>query len=360
MEDDILLQGDDITQERRTWQFTVYATHLMSGGNFFNKRMRSDTVKQYLHAAASMVALACGFDPRKSDPTGSAFFPPLAALLDEYAAWEALPDRAEPFTVQMQQFLDSEIIAKGYGPDSLQQAAADWTALGLRVGFRISEYAQTENKHSVLGSHARDPLYTDDCIAFGIDDIVLTLRKKTVPMSHIVGASTSVAAWGLCDNAQLNFGIQKNGTRNQKLDYAKSTGTRSFCGLYRLICIIRRFDRLVGISHKKVPLAVFHTASGQVRNIVRKDMDKTIKHAAIHTYDLDPIVDKSFLKAFRSHSVRVGATNILYGNGVSISIIKNRLRWLSDAFMVYFRNLGKVSQVQSLAIEEAIQNPELF
>ncbi|KAL3921097.1 MAG: hypothetical protein SGILL_002930 [Bacillariaceae sp.] len=358
--DDLLLDGPHITQERRLWQFVLFATHLMSGSNFFNKRVTSQTIKGYLLAAASMVALASGFDPRKSDPTSTSLFPILANLLAEYEKWEALPNRAEPFTVQMQEVLDSEIASHDHGPDSIQQATADWTALGLRVGYRISEYAQTEDAQRTVGEHARDPLYTEDCVAFGIEDVTFTLNKKTVLMSAIVHAPSVTAAWNLCDNAQLRFGIQKNGDRNQKLDYAKSSGRKLYCAVFRLVCIVRRFHRLVGIDTHKVPISVYLSTSGDVYNIVRKDMNNTVKFAAIRAYQLDPIADKKFIEAFRSHSIRVGACNILYGNGVAVTIIKARLRWKSEAFMVYFRNIGAVSHVQSLAIEEAIQHPELF
>jgi hypothetical protein len=54
------------------------------------------------------------------------------------------------------------------------------------------------------------------------------------------------------------------------------------------------------------------------------------------------------LQRFSSHSLRVGACVILHANGKNEVFIKQRLRWRSDSFMNYLRD------VPILALEHAM------
>jgi hypothetical protein len=64
-----------------------------------------------------------------------------------------------------------------------------------------------------------------------------------------------------------------------------------------------------------------------------------------HWANLDPTIaaHAKVLQQWSSHSLRVGATNLLYANGFSAHQIQTVLRWRSLAFMTYFRNLTSVS-----------------
>jgi hypothetical protein len=61
-----------------------------------------------------------------------------------------------------------------------------------------------------------------------------------------------------------------------------------------------------------------------------------LQEAAAFVYD---IKDKKQLSKFTAHSIRVGACVNLYSQGESGENIKFRLRWRSDAFMMYLRNI---------------------
>ena len=61
-----------------------------------------------------------------------------------------------------------------------------------------------------------------------------------------------------------------------------------------------------------------------------------LQEAAAFVYD---IKDKKELSKFTAHSIRVGACVNLHSQGQSGENIKFRLRWRSDAFMMYLKNI---------------------
>ena len=62
------------------------------------------------------------------------------------------------------------------------------------------------------------------------------------------------------------------------------------------------------------------------------------------TTSLYKITSKEDLAHFISHSVRVGACILLHINGVSTDTIKFRLRWRSNAFKAYLRNVDALAE----------------
>jgi len=56
------------------------------------------------------------------------------------------------------------------------------------------------------------------------------------------------------------------------------------------------------------------------------------------------------LARFSSHSLRIGACVALHSTGISAMNIKDALRWRSDSFMMYLRDLPCRAQKNSLAV----------
>jgi hypothetical protein len=123
--------------------------------------------------------------------------------------------------------------------------------------------------------------------------------------------------------------------------------------------IILRFIKLMG-HNSDIPISVFRDTKGTTHNIVRTDVDSVLQSTVKRHFQLDPVVDKETVHKWTSHSIRVGACNILFGAGQHETVIKFRLRWRSMAFMNYFRNLGAMSQQQNTAVNMAIDHPDLF
>ena len=62
------------------------------------------------------------------------------------------------------------------------------------------------------------------------------------------------------------------------------------------------------------------------------------------------ITDKKELQLYSAHSLRVGACVQLHVAGKSADFIKKALRWKSDTFQMYLRNVGALAQQRNDAI----------
>ena len=74
-------------------------------------------------------------------------------------------------------------------------------------------------------------------------------------------------------------------------------------------------------------------------------------------YKLDRVKHRAILQLYSSHSLRVGACTLLYAKGFSDTEIKHLLRWKSDAFMSYLRNLAVTSRRQNTAVNDGSEIP---
>jgi hypothetical protein len=74
--------------------------------------------------------------------------------------------------------------------------------------------------------------------------------------------------------------------------------------------------------------------------------------AAAHVYKLDPTTDCAHLCRWSAHSLRVGACVILHGMGFTDTQIQFLLRWQSNAFYVYLRNIAGLAHKQNRALDD--------
>ena len=106
--------------------------------------------------------------------------------------------------------------------------------------------------------------------------------------------------------------------------------------------------RLVGSDSTK-PLCVYRHTNGTVRYITASIIEATFRKAASHIYKLDPVKDCAHLRKWSAHSLRVGACVILHGMGFTDSQIQFLLRWRSNAFFTYLRNITGLAYKQNRA-----------
>ena len=81
---------------------------------------------------------------------------------------------------------------------------------------------------------------------------------------------------------------------------------------------------------------------------------------AAHMCGLDPVKDKADLQRWSAHSLRVGACVSLHTMGFSGPQIKFLLRWKSDTFMMYLRNVAMLSNKQDEALDKLAAMPDLI
>ena len=90
-----------------------------------------------------------------------------------------------------------------------------------------------------------------------------------------------------------------------------------------------------------MPLAVYRAPSGKVNYVTDAKVTYILCSPASEVYKLDPkeAKDRENLQRWSSHSLCVGTCILLHAMGFSDTQIMFFLRWCSDAFKVYLRNL---------------------
>ena len=85
-----------------------------------------------------------------------------------------------------------------------------------------------------------------------------------------------------------------------------------------------------------------------------------MRSLAVTVYNLHPTTNKKELQKWSSHSLRVGACVVLHSMGFSALDIQWLLRWRSNAFMAYLRNLAGLADRHNEAHDRAHAMPHLF
>ena len=84
------------------------------------------------------------------------------------------------------------------------------------------------------------------------------------------------------------------------------------------------------------PMAVFKNQRGQPTFITDALVNSLLREAASATLNLTR--GHPELQLWSTHSIRVTAANLLYRQQLSDNYTMTRLRWVSNAFLVYQRN----------------------
>ena len=109
-DDDLLLANTP--KERGVIQLAVYAVHLSKGSALTARSIKVKTIKEYVFAAASLLASFSGIDHRYDNPTDRQFGSLLQAVYNDLEKYETVPERREPYTPAMHQ--EAERIAASY------------------------------------------------------------------------------------------------------------------------------------------------------------------------------------------------------------------------------------------------------
>jgi hypothetical protein len=119
----------------------------------------------------------------------------------------------------------------------------------------------------------------------------------------------------------------------------------------RMFSIVQRYIRLIGYDQPDVPLAVYQNpTTKKIHTITSSEIDTKLRQLASSVYNINPVTNKSDLACWSSHSLRVEACQILYAHGFHPFEIKALLRWRSDSFMEYLRDIAWVARKRNDAI----------
>ena len=118
-----------------------------------------------------------------------------------------------------------------------------------------------------------------------------------------------------------------------------------FCAVRAMLRICHR--AALYRTHLDQPLAIYRSRTGSCKLLTHKQMELYIKSAARAVYNLST----AGLQKFSVHSLRVGAAVMLHAAGFTADSIKFELRWRSDAFRDYLRNILSMATNKSLSLQ---------
>ena len=342
------------TQERANYQLALYATHLATGSTLYNRSIKSSTINLYLTGIAKFLGRFRDVDPRYVSSADTHLAPVISKVIAEQRRWESVPNRREPFTIPMYQVMATR--AAYTDPCGLQQALANWALINLYTGCRGAEWAQRSTTGAQLDAYLRN--HNRNAYAFTLADVICSTDTGTrLPLAHALAHPASVG------KIHLRFEEQKNSNHNEKKLFVRNHSNPRLCFIRAFLQILNRYATLIGISTTEFPLSIYRRdphPDSPILNITTADVERSIRSVAAELFSLHPVTNKNDLQLWSAHSFRVGACATLYANGFSAMEIKFLLRWKSDAFMTYLRNLAVTSRRHNTAVNEISEMPNFL
>ena len=223
-----------------------------------------------------------------------------------------------PLTINMLQWITSR--AQKLHHDSSSRCLADIFRLGINTGFRISEYAQ----YSTTNINLRPIAYRSEIlrpVAICCDDLEFRAREQIV---HPLVSRNLLRS---IDTVYITWFHQKNNQNGERIPFKRVNANALVCPVRAALRLYLRAKRL------NSPYGLLgYSAMGP---IISSQAEQLIKRAASAILGT---TDRAILRQYNTHSLRVGAANLMRSLGISCSMLKDRLRWLSDAYQVYLRN----------------------
>jgi hypothetical protein len=148
---------------------------------------------------------------------------------------------------------------------------------------------------------------------------------------------------------RITVRFQKNRDNGQLITQAANHDSPDFC-IVRAVQRMKHRALRLGIESDQ-PCCVYRRSPGSKKpsffhtSIIRDLLCKM----ATRTYNIDTKTEKLL---YSGHSIRVGAAVLLNAAGFDGHDIKKRLRWRSDSFLMYLRNVPKVAFRHMPALNE--------
>ncbi len=276
-------------------------------------------------------------DPR-CNPVTMSIHEDIKKITTEVRRWENDPRRRNPLTKSMLEYLLKKYIS--CAPHGFTAAIKNRFTLGLYIGPRQAEWAQQDGvktleqtEKNIDGTHKS--FIVTDFKFFGPN------RRR---MTHL----DAIANPEKVHSVDIKWRFQKNGKNGQEKTVTCNLQDPAVCGVHAAIAIIERAILLnLPTDH---PLAAYTEGGahlGKLRFITANQIAFTLQEIAKEWYD---ITDKRELSLYSSHSLRVGACVALHAAGLDALSIQFALRWTSDAFLIYLRNITRQAQRVSDAV----------
>ena len=309
----------------------AYALYLATGNTIYSQSIRAATITEYLRASADLIQKLDPVenrDARKTDKGKT--YEGISKVITEVKRIETVPNRREGYTLAMHRRLFTKITFLSLY--SALCAIFDWCAVGTQGGFRCSEYSQPSSS-GLLTNIQLCPLGTPK--AFILTDIEFyTKEKRLLERKYAIEHPDEVYY------VKVWFRWQKNGDHGIFRWMSRNDERIYLCAVRAWIRIVKRFlffmNQIPGDPLTK-PIAIYlHTKTKQPRYLTSTMVTAELRTLAVEVHGLK---DKKDIDRFSSHSLRVGACCIYFAAGYNPAFIQRALRWKSDAWRVYVRDL---------------------
>ena len=327
----------------------MYTAFLASGHTLAQRQIKAATIRCYLRNAASFIRLFDHDMHRDARYTAGthAFCTQVQKILTMVERYEKVPNRQEAYTLAMQKALHlrtTDLADKQ--PDCLVVTLFQWFGVALQGGNRRCEWCQPPS-HADVSTFELSP--TGEARAFTLADIeFFTSRKRALPLVDALRHPE------MAHHVRVTYRWQKNSDHGQKKTYVRNTSNRACDTVGHLLKICARYARLRGMSRTDQPLAIYRAHNGVVRNITSDNVSAQMRDLARTVYDISSAAG---LKKFTSHSLRVGACCILWAKGLSGEFIQRALRWRSESWKDYIRDLTVQSEQHNDAMNDTWELP---
>ena len=352
-----------MSQDGANWIMALYAFQLLTGNNLMCNQIKSATANKYCRDVAKFLLRFRDDDPRKIRGSDN-LCPQLKRVLDSALKWENVKDKREPLTIKMIQARDVTALPM----DCLASAIHDWCVIGLHGGFRGSEWCQMKDAKNKQLGHSQQTKFPRPYrgrkkprfqpLAFCLCDLkFVDVHNKTIKVTR----KNFDQQKQRINHIFQRYKEQKNGDDGETKRVTRNDTIPDICPVRAWIRVVERFFRCYPASPFDQPLAI-HKLDDQYFHIFEHEVNTEFQLMAQLAYDLDPndAEDKVSLRRFTTHSLRVGACVILHAKNCSPADIKRILRWRSDSYLDYLRDLHFVAARQNEALINAFNNPDLF
>jgi len=143
-----------VSQNERTFVLAAYTLFLAQGSTLASRSIKAITMKGYLKDIDKLCD-ARGLMSLRIDSMGRPNHR-IDNILSECQRWERMPDKREPITPEMLQYL-IDLAKRDKHQDSIINAVVDWIVMGMYAGFRKSESFQDQSSGTFPNSPTRIP-----------------------------------------------------------------------------------------------------------------------------------------------------------------------------------------------------------
>ena len=315
--------------QARNFLIACYAVALVQGETLLSTKIRHNTLKGYIKMACTCHTNLGLPDPRKAP------IDLIKIITDAVNKYEKVPNRREMIHDAMYEHM--LVLYKKFflkDPDCFVVSLCEWLFLGRYTGFRREEWCN-EKAHEYV--RIDDPLWEgNDVRSVAIEDFTF-FDTKGAPV-QVPQTTWNEPASQLPTNiafVELCIRKQKNNDNFQKITYSCCHKNPLLCPVYAAFRIHCRGLRLG--APPTYPAAIYwDRSSGSHKLITSRQVNTFLRQTASSTFGIP--ANSKLLEKWSCHSIRVTAANLLHRAQYSDSYIKNRLRWRSDAFLMYLRN----------------------